>query len=111
MGPLLVCDLDFISDKKPISPKKIILAIWPPCQIKDFFSRSDLNKMAYTAKDPTPPPPWRFLYLTETKSWRCEEEGETDENVHLKTHATARGMGKNVKQFFLTPFGALAKNL
>ena len=32
--------------------------------------------MAYTAKDPHPPQ--SFLYLRETTSWRCEEEGEED---------------------------------
>ena len=53
--------------------------------------------MAYTAKDPHPPR--CFLYLRETKSWLCGEEGEEEEeeegdNVHLKTHATARGVGK-----------------
>ena len=54
-----------------------------------------------TAKDPCPLPPWRFLYLIETKSWWCGEgeeeegEGEEGENVHLLTHATARGVGKN----------------
>ena len=54
------------------------------------------NKMAYRAKDPHPPPPRRFLYLRETKSWRWEgggEEGE-GEKVSLLTHATARGVGK-----------------
>ena len=57
--------------------------------------------MAYRAKDPGPP--WRFLYLRETKSWRREgeeeegeEEGEEGEKVSLLTHATARGMGKNI---------------
>ena len=30
--------------------------------------------MEYTAKDPRPPQ--HFLYLTETKSWKWEEEGE-----------------------------------
>ena len=56
--------------------------------------------MAYTAKDPRPP--WHFLYLRKTKSWRWEEggegeeEGEGGEKVSLKTHATARGMGKNM---------------
>ena len=52
--------------------------------------------MAYTAKDPCPPR--RFLYLTETKSLRCGEEGEEEEGekVSLKTHATARGVGKNI---------------
>ena len=49
-----------------------------------------VNKMAYTAKDPCHP--WCFMYLTDTKSWRCE--GGEGENVHLLTHATARGMGK-----------------
>ena len=55
--------------------------------------------MAYTAKDPCPPP-WCFLYLTETKSWKWEkgggdgEEEEGGEKVSLKTHATARGVGK-----------------
>ena len=45
--------------------------------------------MAYTAKDPRPPR--HFLYLRETKSWRCEEN---EENVHLLTYAPARGVGK-----------------
>ena len=62
------------------------------------------NKMAYTAKDP-----WRFLFLRETKSWRCEEGG--GEKVSLKTHATARGVGKKrghwisaINMFFLVFF-------
>ena len=55
--------------------------------------------MAYTAKDPLPPPQ-HFLYLTETKSWKWEGEegkegGEEGEKVSLLTHATARGVGKN----------------
>ena len=39
-------------------------------------------------------PPWRFLYLRKTKSWRCEEEGEGggEEKVSLKTHTTTRGV-------------------
>ena len=45
------------------------------------------------------PPPRRFLYLRETKSWWCGEEeeegeGEEGEKVSLLTHATARGVGK-----------------
>ena len=51
------------------------------------------NKMAYTHSQ-GPTPPWRFLYLTETKSWRYEEGEGTEKNVHLLTHATARGVGK-----------------
>ena len=47
--------------------------------------------MAYTAKDPHPP--WCFLYLTETKSWKWE--GEEGEKVSLKTHATARAWVKS----------------
>ena len=47
-----------------------------------------LNKMANIAKDPR-----RSLYLTETKSWKWEEEG--GEHVSRKTQATARGVGKN----------------
>ena len=59
------------------------------------------NKMAYTAKDPCPPT-WRFMYLTETKSWKWEGEGgEGGEKVSLMTHASARGMGK--KRPFLHP--------
>ena len=57
------------------------------------------NKMAYTAKDPHPTP-WCFLYLRETKSWRWEGRegrgGRGGENVHMLTHATARGVGKNI---------------
>ena len=52
-----------------------------------------LNKMAYIAKDPHPPR--HFLYLRKMKSYRCEE-GEGEEKVSLKTHATARGVGKKV---------------
>ena len=53
--------------------------------------------MAYTAKDQRPP--WRFLYLTETKSWKWEGgggEGEEGggEKVSPLIHATARGIGK-----------------
>ena len=48
-------------------------------------------------------PPRRFLYLTETKSWRCEEKDKDkekgNENVHLLTHAPTRGVGK--KNFLL----------
>ena len=36
-----------------------------------------------TAKDPFPP--WHFMYLRETKSERCGEEGE-GENVHQFKH-------------------------
>ena len=54
----------------------------------------NMNKMAYTAKDP--PPPQRFLYLRKTKSWWCEEEGGGEEKVSMLTHATVRGMGKNI---------------
>ena len=51
------------------------------------------------------PPPLHFLYLRETKSWRCEEEGVgrggggggggggEEEKVSLKTHTTARVHG------------------
>ena len=62
--------------------------------------------MAYTAEDTHPP--WRFLYLRETKCWSCEEDGGGgeggegegggeggEENVSMLTHTTARGMGKN----------------
>ena len=58
------------------------------------------KKMAYTAKDPHPPR--RFLYLRETKSWWCGEEGEEEEGekVSLKTHATPRGVGKKLNQIF-----------
>ena len=54
--------------------------------------------MAYTAKDPCPPPT-AFLYLRETKSWWCEEKGGEgrggEEKVSMLTHATVRGVGKN----------------
>ena len=43
--------------------------------VTGLFARI-LNKITYSVKDP-------------------EEEGEEGENVHLKTHATARGVGKN----------------
>ena len=57
--------------------------------------------MAYTAKDPRPPPTAfsvhnrNILYLRETKLWRCERGGR-EEKVHLKTHAPlGGGVGKN----------------
>ena len=54
--------------------------------------------MAYTAKDPCSPQ--HFLYLRETTSWRWEEgEGGGGKKVSLKTHATARGMGKNLVKY------------
>ena len=42
-------------------------------------------------------PPWYFLYLRETQkvTGEGEEEGE-GENVNLKTHATARSVGKQI---------------
>ena len=54
--------------------------------------------MAYTAKDPSPPtafsvPNRNVMYLRETNIWRCEER---EEKVSLLTHATARGVGKNL---------------
>ena len=61
----------------------------------------DVNKIASQRKTHAPQ---RFLYLRETKSWWCEGggggggEGEEREKVHLLTHATARGVGKNVKE-------------
>ena len=65
--------------------------------------------MAYTAKDPRPPPPTAFsvpnrniLYLRETKLWRCERRGRrgrrNHKKVHLKTHAPlGRAWVKNEK--------------
>ena len=56
--------------------------------------------MAYTANDPCPTQ--SFLYLREEekvgggKKEKKKKEGEGGgEKVSLKTHATARGMGKN----------------
>ena len=54
--------------------------------------RMEKNKIASQRKTHAP---WHFLYLRETKIRWCEgEEGE--EKVHLLTHATARGVGKNI---------------
>ena len=55
------------------------------------------NKIASQKKTHAPQ---RFLYLRETTSWWCEggeeeEGGEGEEKVHLLTHATTSGMGKN----------------
>ena len=49
-----------------------------------------------TAKDPHPTA--FSVPKRRKKSWWCEEEGdrEGEEKVHLLTHATARGVGKNV---------------
>ena len=43
------------------------------------------------------------MYLSETKSWRCEEEEEEEEKVSLLTHATARGVGKNMLMDYVSP--------
>ena len=50
--------------------------------------------MAYTAKDPRPPT--AFSVPNINKKLEGGEEGQEGEgkNVHLKTHATARGVGK-----------------
>ena len=48
--------------------------------------------MAYTAKDPHTPPR-RFLYLTETKSWRCEEEGGEGGEGGEDRHSSRRARG------------------
>ena len=52
-----------------------------------------------------PTPPQHFLYLRETKSWWCEEEGGDgeggeggEEKVSMLTHATTRGVGNNKKK-------------
>ena len=61
------------------------------------------KKTRWHTQPRTHAPPWRCLYLRETKSWWCEEEEEEKgegEKVSLKTHAAARGMGKNVKRTF-----------
>ena len=51
------------------------------------------NKIASQRKSHAPPP-WRFLYLRETKSWWCGEgEEEEGKKFSLKTHATTRGVG------------------
>ena len=54
--------------------------------------------MVDTAKAPISlPPPWRFLYLRETKIWWCEGggegegKGEGEEKVHLLTHGSTFG--------------------
>ena len=47
-----------------------------------------------TAKDPCPP--MAFSVPKRKKIWWCEEE-EEGKKVSLKTHATARGVGKDVK--------------
>ena len=70
-----------------------------PKSSKNWTFEDKTNKMAYTAKDPRPTtafyvPNRNKLYLTETKSLRCEEYNE---NVHLLTHAPARGVGKNIR--------------
>ena len=54
-----------------------------------------LNKMAYTAKDPSPPT--AFSVPKRNKNWRWEGRGRGEgENVHLLTHATARAWVKSV---------------
>ena len=74
---------------------------------KPFFSLSFINGQTLFRAGPVKirlhhserPTPHSFcLYLKETKSWWCEEGGEGEEKVHLLTHATARGGGKNTLQ-------------
>ena len=67
------------------------------------LGEEETNKMAYTAKDPRPPPTAfsvpniNVLYLRETKLWRCERGGR-GETCHLLTHtAMLAGVGKNQK--------------
>ena len=58
-----------------------------------------VDKTRWHTQPRTHAPPWHFLYLRETKSWWCEEEGGGEggeEKVSILTYATARGMGKNV---------------
>ena len=51
-----------------------------------------MNKIAYSTRTHAPSPlPMAFYVPKRNTSYWCGEEGE---NVHLKTHATARGMGK-----------------
>ena len=55
----------------------------------------NVNKIA--SQQRTHAPPQHFLYIRETKSERCGEDGEEEgEHIHLLTNATARGIGKNV---------------
>ena len=64
-----------------------------------FREGSLKNKIASQRKTHAPR---RFLYLRETNIWWCEGGEEGEEKVHLLTHATARGVGKNI-------FGSLSQ--
>ena len=59
------------------------------------YARILVNKI--TSQQKSHAPPRHFLYLRETKSWKAErrERERGGDNVHLLTHAPARGMGKN----------------
>ena len=59
----------------------------------DSTLASILKQDRILSEGPTRHPPQHFLYLRETTSWWCEGEGE--EKVHLLTHTTTRGVGKN----------------
>ena len=79
--------------------------------------------MAYTAKDPRPPPPTAFsvpnrniLYLRETKIWRCgrggrDRGGGGGETCHLKTHAPlGGGVGKNMSKYWKRTITTLCRS-
>ena len=80
----------------------------------DFLSpgfnknKAALNKIA-SQQRPTP----HVLYPRETKSWWCEGGGgdrEGEEKVHLLTHATTRGVGKDYNAYTIPPLTNKQKN-
>ena len=89
--------------KKSIIQLKLSLVI---CNCQGFklftgtnYTQALLNGLvktrSHTQRRTHTHPPWRFLYLRETKSLRYEEreEGGGDQTFHLKTHDTARVVG------------------
>ena len=64
------------------------------------------NKITYSVKDPCPPPHGIFcakekhLLVVWRRRRRRRSKGEEGETVHLKTHATARAMGKKNPETF-----------
>ena len=62
----------------------------------DLQHGSNVNKIAYTAKDPRPPTV--FSVPNRNKKLEVGRRRREEEKVSLKTHATARGVGKNMTE-------------
>ena len=79
--------------------KKVLLYLNFPVHSKlstniNYLGKGYKNKMAYTAKDPRPALPTAFTVPKRNKKLEVGRRRRRREKVSLKTHTTARGMGK-----------------